>query len=158
MGETDCRGNWVLFWWAGPFSVNLNSIFCWWEGLCSLPLFDLRVNYSRGNKDNVPSFKRLCTHCCIQCPWLLSRPLLTHTSAGDCWTLSQASLAQSLVGTLHLSPGSWYTQGFICALQESVSPVLWKFYHQIPLASKINFPRDSQSLCQIPGWKVCCGS
>ena len=39
---------------------------------------------------------------------------------------SQASLAQSLVGSLLLSPRSWCTQGFVCALQESVSPVLWK--------------------------------
>ena len=23
MGETDCVGNWVLFWWVGPCSVNL---------------------------------------------------------------------------------------------------------------------------------------
>ena len=35
---------------------------------------------------------------------------------------SQASLAQSLVGSLLLSPGSWCTQGFVCILQESVSP------------------------------------
>ena len=34
---------------------------------------------------------------------------------------SQASLAQSLVGTLLLSPGCWFEQGFVCALQESVS-------------------------------------
>ena len=33
--------------------------------------------------------------------------------------LSQASLGQSLVRSLLLSPGSWYTQGFVCALQES---------------------------------------
>ena len=33
----------------------------------------------------------------------------------------QASLGQSLVGSLLLSPGSWCTQGFVCALQESVS-------------------------------------
>ena len=32
-----------------------------------------------------------------------------------------ANLRQSLVGSLLLSPGSWCTQGFICALQESVS-------------------------------------
>ena len=37
---------------------------------------------------------------------------------------SQASLGQSLVGSLLLSPGSWCTPGFVCALQESVSPVL----------------------------------
>ena len=40
---------------------------------------------------------------------------------------SQASLAQSLVGSLLLSSGSWCTQAFVCALQESVSLVLWKF-------------------------------
>ena len=40
---------------------------------------------------------------------------------------SQADLTQALVGSLLLSPGSWCTQGFICALQESVSPVLCKF-------------------------------
>ena len=41
---------------------------------------------------------------------------------------SQASLGQSLVGSLLLSPGSWYTQGSVCALQQSVSPVLCKFW------------------------------
>ena len=34
---------------------------------------------------------------------------------------SWASPGQSLVGSLLLSPGSWCTQGFVCALQESVS-------------------------------------
>ena len=37
---------------------------------------------------------------------------------------SRASLCQSLLGSLVLSPGSWCTQGFVCALQESVSPAL----------------------------------
>ena len=40
---------------------------------------------------------------------------------------SQASLSQSLVGSLLLSPGSWCAQGFVYILQESVSPVLCKF-------------------------------
>ena len=40
--------------------------------------------------------------------------------------------------------------GFICALQESVSPVLWKFCNQIPLASKVKVPEGSQSLCRTP--------
>ena len=35
---------------------------------------------------------------------------------------------KSLVGSLLFSPGSWCTQGFVCALQESVSPVLCKFW------------------------------
>ena len=63
---------------------------------------------------------------------------------------SQASLGQSLVGSMLLSPGPWYAQSFVCALQESVSPVLCKFCDQIPLASKVKFLGDSQSLCQIP--------
>ena len=44
---------------------------------------------------------------------------------------SRASVGQSLVGSLLLSPGSWCAQGSICTCQESVSPVLckfWKFY------------------------------
>ena len=69
---------------------------------------------------------------------------------------SQASLAQSLLRTLLLASGSWCAQGllvhtgFVCALQESVSPVLWKFYKQILLAFKVTFPGGSQSLSQIP--------
>ena len=34
---------------------------------------------------------------------------------------SRASLCQSLVGSLLLSPGSWCPKGSVCALQESVS-------------------------------------
>ena len=41
---------------------------------------------------------------------------------------SQASLGQSLMCSLLLFPGSWCTQGFVCSLQESVSPVLCKFW------------------------------
>ena len=41
---------------------------------------------------------------------------------------SWASLSQSLVGSLLLSPASWCPQGFASALQESVSPVLCKFW------------------------------
>ena len=63
---------------------------------------------------------------------------------------SQASQDQYFVGSLLLSPGSWCAQGFVCALQESVSPVLWKFFNQIPLAFKVKIPGGSQSLCWIP--------
>ena len=42
---------------------------------------------------------------------------------------SQASLGQSLMGqSLLLSSGSWHTEAFICALQESVPPGLCKFW------------------------------
>ena len=45
-------------------------------------------------------------------------------TSGPSW----ASLVQSLVGSLLLSPGSWCTQGSVCALPESVSPALCKFW------------------------------
>ena len=41
---------------------------------------------------------------------------------------SWASLGQSLVGSLLLSPGSWCAQVSVCAFQEPVSPVLCKFW------------------------------
>ena len=41
---------------------------------------------------------------------------------------SQASLGQSFMGSLLLSPGYWYTKGFVCVLQGSVSQVLCKFW------------------------------
>ena len=63
---------------------------------------------------------------------------------------SRASLGQSLVGSLLLSARSWCTQGSVCALQESVSPILCKFCNQIPQASEVKFSGGSQSLCQIP--------
>ena len=39
----------------------------------------------------------------------------------------QASLTQSLVETLLLSPDSWCTQGFVCALQEEAS-VMFQYF------------------------------
>ena len=63
---------------------------------------------------------------------------------------SQASLGQSLVVSLLLSPGSWCAQCFVCALQESVSPVLYKFWG---LYGGINGNFLQDGLCHTP---VCC--
>ena len=68
---------------------------------------------------------------------------------------SQESLGQSLVGSLLLSPGYWCTQGFVCALQESVSPVLYKFCNQIPLPPKSNFLGILSPFARSPGWEIC---
>ena len=57
---------------------------------------------------------------------------------------SQASLGQSLLGTLLLSPISWCTQGSVCALQESVSPVLCKFWW---LYGGVNVDLLQEGLC-----------
>ena len=63
---------------------------------------------------------------------------------------SRVCLTQSLVGSLLLSPGSWYAQSFICVLQESVSPGLWSVIksHQ-PSKSRPSKTGGSQSLCWI---------
>ena len=63
---------------------------------------------------------------------------------------SQAGLGQSLVGSLLLSPGSWYTQGSVCALQESVSPVLCKFWW---LYGGVNGDLLQEGLCHT---QPCC--
>ena len=74
------------------------------------------------------SFKR-----CYACTAALSAPdpaASHHRPTPPLETLghSQAILGQSLVGSWLLSPGSWCTQGFVWALQESVSPVLCEFW------------------------------
>ena len=74
------------------------------------------------------SFKRIpCMYCYTHCPQPSSRPHwpmpLLETPG-----YSQASLGQSLVGSLLLSPGSWCTQGSVWALQESIFQALCKVW------------------------------
>ena len=57
---------------------------------------------------------------------------------------SQASLGQSLVGLLILSSGSWCTKGYVCVLQESISPVLCKFWQ---LYGGVNGDLLQEGLC-----------
>ena len=63
---------------------------------------------------------------------------------------SQASLGQSLVGSMLLSPRSWCTQGSVCILQESVSPVLCKFWW---LYGGVNGNLLQEGLCHT---QICC--
>ena len=67
----------------------------------------------------VTFFKRPCVHCCTQCPPTLQQAT-AHASSGDSWILKGKS-GSVLVGSLLFSPGSWCTQGSVCARQESVS-------------------------------------
>ena len=122
------------------------------DGQGSIPslFFDLRPNYGEGNEDNGDFLQWVpCTHCHTQCLQPCTSPCQP-MPLPETLRHSRASLAQSLVGSLLLSPGSWCTPSFVCALQVSVSPVLWKFWNQIPLAFKVTFPGASQSLCLIP--------
>ena len=67
-------------------------------------------------------------------------------------------MVQFPVESLLLSSESWCMQDFVCALQEW-SPYFpqWKSCSQIPLAFKVRFPGDSQTLCQVPGLEAWCG-
>ena len=62
----------------------------------------------------------------------------------------RASLGQSLVESLLLSPGSWRTQSFVCALQRSVFPVPCKFWL---LYGGVNGGLLQEALCYT---QVCC--
>ena len=86
----------------------------------------------------------------------LWQPVSTHASAGDSWTLTGKSSSDSRGVT---APFSWVLmpQAFVCALQESVSPALWKFYNQTPLAFKVKLPEVCVSpFTRSPGWEICC--
>ena len=113
-------------------------------------LFDLRPNCGGGNEDKGDLLQKVtCTHCCTQCP----DPAAGHrclTSLPETPGYSQGSLGQSLVGSLLLSPGSWCTQGFVCDLQESVSPVPCKFWW---LCGGVNGDLLQEGLCHT---QVCC--
>ena len=74
-------------------------------------------------------------------PSLCQRLLNTHWQA---WL-------KSLVGSLLLSPGTWYAQCFVCALQESLFPQsCGKSVIKSHWPSKSNSLGGSQSLCRIP--------
>ena len=62
----------------------------------------------------------------------------------------QASLGQSLVGSLLLYHGSWCAQDSVCVLQKSVSPVLCKFWW---LYAGVHGDLLQEDLCHI---QVCC--
>ena len=74
-------------------------------GLFPLPLIYLGPNYGGGNEDNGDLLQKVpCRHCYTQCPQPCSRPLLTYTSARDCWTFMGKSGSVSRGVT---APFSW---------------------------------------------------
>ena len=87
------------------------------------PVIYLGPNYGGGNKDNRDLVQKIpCMYCYTQCPQPCSRPSPTHASTRDSWTLMGKS---GSVCSFLLGPGA---QGSVCALQESVSSVLCKFW------------------------------
>ena len=107
-------------------------------------LLDLRPNYGGGNEDNVDLLQKVpCMHCHTQCPWPCSRLPSTHASARDSRTLTGKSGSISCGVT---APFSWVLvhRSSVCAPQESVSPVLCKFWW---LCGGVNGDLLQEGLC-----------
>ena len=125
------------------FSIN-------WHACVPFLLFGLRPNYSRGNVSNGNLLQKdFFLHFFIQCPWPRSRPLLTHASAGDSWTLTGKSGSVSCGVT---APFSWvlvHTRFCLCprrvCFPSSVEVLLSN-----PTGLQSQIPWEFQSLCQIP--------
>ena len=85
-------------------------------------------------------------------PLTLQQAAVSPCFVGDSQTLTGMSGSVSLGMT---APFSWvcWPQDFVCALQESVSPVLWKFCNQIPLAFNSGPLGIPNSL-----WEIWCGA
>jgi len=118
-GSLDGKGVWGrMDTWISLIQFSVDG-----RGFVPFLLFDLRPNYGRHNGtfwrwwvlQNVP-----CTHCCMQYPQTCSRPLPTHASAGDSWTLTGKS---GSIFSGVTAPFFWvlvHTR-VLCTLQESVS-------------------------------------
>ena len=84
----------------------------------------------------------------IHYPWTCSRPVNSRLHWRLLDTHRQIWLSL-LLGHCSFLLGPGTHKVFLCP-QNSVSPVLWKFWNQIPLAFKVKFSGGSQPLCQIP--------
>ena len=114
-------------------------------------LFDLRPDYGGGHEDNGHFPQKVpCINCHTQCLQPCSRPLPTTPPLGlfhthrQVWVSLLWGHCSFLLGLL--SP--WCTQGSVCALQESVSPVLCKFWQ---LCGGVNGDLLQEGLCHTQG-------
>ena len=104
------------------------------------------------------SFKRTCAGMpglpgLLQSVPLTTRQATVDPSTRDSWTLTGTSGSVSGGVTTPFS-WSWCAQGFVCALQESVSPVLRKVCNQILLTFKVRFLRDPQVEKSVVGLRT----
>ena len=139
----------VLMEWT-MLNKSLIQFFVHGWGCVPSLFFDLRPNYGGGNEDNGNLFKRPCA-----CTASLSA---FDPAAGHHWPVplpetpwhSWASQVSLMWGQLLLSLRSLCSLGFVCALQESVSPVLCKFWW---LCGGVNGNLFQEGLCHP---QVCC--
>ena len=133
------------------------------DGQGSVPslLFDLKPNYGGGNENSGDLLQRFCA-----CTFTLNAP---NPAAGHHQPTplpktpghSQASLSQSLVGSLLRSSGTWCTQCFFVP-SKSLFPL--SCVSSISSVIKFHQPPESNSqgvfspFARSPGWEICCGS
>ena len=98
------------------------------QGCVPSLLFDLRPNYGGGNEGNGDLLPKVPhTDCCTRCPQPCSRPLPTHASANNSWTLPGKSGSVSWGVT---APFFWvlvHTSFYLCPPRVCF-PVLGKFW------------------------------
>ena len=120
MGETDWGGNGLVLMGRAMLSKSLVQFSIDGWGCVPFLLSDLRPNMVEVMKIMV-TFKR--SHACTA-TFSVPDPAAGHHQPmppAETPGHSQASLGQSLVGSLLLSPGSWYTQGFcVCVRSPSL--------------------------------------
>ena len=95
MGETEGKLGLVLM---GRAMLSKSLIQFSVDGRGCVPslFFVLRPNYVGGNEDNSDLLQKVpCRHCYIQYPQACSKPLLTHASTGNSWTLTGKSVSVS---------------------------------------------------------------
>ena len=112
--------------------------------LLTVPFIGHNLNFLIKSSLFILSFFYCCSFCVI------AKKSLPHSTLCILYPVLSSKSFIVLDLTLLLSPRSWCTQDFVCALQESVSLVLWKFCNQIPLAFKVKFPGGSQPFWWIP--------
>ena len=152
MGGTECGGNWIFPLLMGEAMLSKSLIqfsIDGWSCVSSL-LFTWGQTMVEIMKIMTTSFKM--SHACtatLSAP----NPAAGHhqpTTLPETPGHSRTSLDQSLVGSLLLFPGSWCVQGSVCALQESVSSVLFEYWQ---LYGGVNGNLLQEGLCHT---QVCC--
>ena len=135
--------------------VNSQSVLCisWCQFIGysrKLSSFYLWPSYSGGNEDNGDLLQKIpCVYCYTQCPQPCSRPPLTHTSAGDSWTLLGKFGSVSCGVTASFSWVLVHIRFYLCP-PRVYFPVLCKFWH---LYGGLNGDLLQEGLCHT---QVCC--
>ena len=142
MGETDCGVNWVFSCWWVMLSKSLIQFSVDGWGCVPSLLFDLRANYGGGNEDNGDLLQKVPCMWSQACSATLSAPdpvagYRQPTPPPETPGHSQASLGQSLVGPLLLSPGSGAHKVLFVPSKSLFPQSCIKFCNQIPLLNSI---------------------